>query len=60
MRSRTDAGLVDRFHLMVFPVLLGAGKRYFSDTDKAMQRLRLAEHETFDNGIQALIYDVAH
>ena len=25
-----DAGLVDRYHLLVFPVLLGAGKRLFS------------------------------
>jgi dihydrofolate reductase len=27
------AGLVDELHLMVFPVLLGAGKKVFADTE---------------------------
>lgn len=58
VRSLTDAGLVDRFHLLVFPVILGAGKRYFSETDKAQQVLRVVESETYANGIQKLVYDV--
>lgn len=58
VRDLTDAGLVDRFHLLVFPLLLGAGKRLFSDTDKAKQMLRVREHETFGNGITKLVYDV--
>lgn len=58
VRHLTDAGLVDRFHLLVFPVLLGAGKRYFSETDKAMQQLRVVESETYGNGVQKLVYDV--
>ncbi|GIW19772.1 MAG: deaminase reductase [Chloroflexota bacterium] len=53
-----DAGLVDRYHLLVFPVLLGAGKRPFSATPKDMTRLRLIESEAYANGIQKLIYDV--
>ncbi|WP_445271035.1 dihydrofolate reductase family protein, partial [Streptomyces sp. DSM 41634] len=28
-RSLSDAGLIDRYHLLVFPLLLGAGKRLF-------------------------------
>lgn len=53
-----DAGLVDRYHLLIFPVLLGAGKRLFSTADKDATRLRVAEHEVYANGIQKVIYDV--
>ncbi len=54
----SDAGLIDRYHLLVFPVLLGAGKRLFSDTDKARQKLVLVEHETYGNGVQKNVFDV--
>jgi dihydrofolate reductase len=58
-RSLSDAGLIDRYHLLVFPVLLGAGKRMHSDTDKAKQMLRLVESESYPNGIQKIVYDVS-
>ncbi|WP_431922403.1 dihydrofolate reductase family protein [Amycolatopsis tucumanensis] len=57
-RNLSDAGLIDRYHLLVFPVLLGAGKRLFSDTDKDKQGLKLLESESYSNGIQKLVYDV--
>lgn len=57
-RGLTDAGLIDRYHLLVFPLLLGAGKRMFSDVDKAKQMLRLVESEAYANGIQKLVYNV--
>ncbi|WP_116247533.1 dihydrofolate reductase family protein [Nocardiopsis sp. FIRDI 009] len=57
-RALADAGLVDRYHLLVFPVLLGAGKRLFSDTDKDAQKLRLVEHEVYANGVQKQVLDV--
>jgi dihydrofolate reductase len=57
-RSLSDAGLIDCYHLLVFPVLLGAGKRMYSDTDKAKQMLRLVESESYPNGIQKLVYEV--
>lgn len=50
------AGLVDRYHLLVFPVLLGSGKRLFAETDKT--RLRLTEHAAYSNGITLQVYDV--
>ncbi|MFC6023130.1 dihydrofolate reductase family protein [Plantactinospora solaniradicis] len=57
-RNLSDAGLIDRYHLLVFPVLLGAGKRMFSDTDKAKQMLKVVESETYANGITKFVYDV--
>ena len=57
-QSLADAGLVDRYHLLVFPVLLGAGKRLFSDSDKDSTRLQLVESESYSNGIQKQILDV--
>ncbi|MFJ4102877.1 dihydrofolate reductase family protein [Amycolatopsis japonica] len=57
-RNLADAGLIDRYHLLLFPVLLGAGKKLFSDTDKDKQSLKLVESEAYGNGIQKLVYDV--
>jgi dihydrofolate reductase len=57
-RSLADAGLVDRYHLLVFPLLLGAGKRLFSDADKDTTKLKLVEHEAYANGIQKQVFDV--
>jgi len=57
-RGLADAGLIDRYHLLVFPVVLGAGKRLWSDTDKDKQPLRLLESEAYANGIQKLVYEV--
>lgn len=57
--SLSDAGLVDRYHLLVFPVLLGAGKRLFSEADKELTKLELVEHEAYPNGIQKQVYEVA-
>ncbi|MCX4967548.1 dihydrofolate reductase family protein [Streptomyces sp. NBC_00654] len=57
-RNLSDAGLIDRYHLLVFPLLLGAGKRLFSDTDKDTQKLKLVEHEAYANGLQKNVFDV--
>ncbi len=57
-RGLADAGLVDRYHLLVFPLLLGAGKRLWSDSDKDTQRLAVRESETYGNGVTKLVYDV--
>ena len=56
-RSLAAAGLVDRYHLLVFPLLLGSGKRLFSD-DSAGGKLRLVEQASYANGVQKLCYDV--
>ena len=59
-RSLSDAGLIDRYNLLVFPLLLGAGKRMYSDTDQGKQMLTLVDSQSYDNGIQKLVYDVVH
>ena len=57
-KSLADAGLVDTYHLLVFPKLLGAGKRLFSEADKDAQILDLVEHEVYKNGIQKQVFNV--
>ncbi|MCX4098493.1 dihydrofolate reductase family protein [Nocardia sp. alder85J] len=57
-RALADADLIDRYHLLVFPLLLGAGKRLFSATDKDTQQLKLVEYEAYSNGIQKNVFDV--
>jgi dihydrofolate reductase len=56
--SLADAGLVDRYHLLTFPVLLGAGKRLFSHADKDATKLELVEYAAYPNGIQKQVFDV--
>lgn len=52
-----DADLVDRYHLLVFPLLLGDGKRLFDGGDP-YTRLDLVEHEAYSNGIVKQVFDV--
>ncbi|WP_030484287.1 dihydrofolate reductase family protein [Nocardioides aequoreus] len=53
-----EAGLVDRYHLLVFPLVLGAGKRLFDDISGTLHRLSLAEHAAYGNGVTLQVYDV--
>jgi hypothetical protein len=43
---------------LVFPLLLGAGKRLFSDADRDKTMLRLTESESYGNGIQKQVFEV--
>jgi dihydrofolate reductase len=53
-----NAGLVDRYHLLVYPVLLGDGRRLWANEDQDKARLALAEHATYSNGVQLQVWDV--
>ncbi|MBO1740006.1 dihydrofolate reductase family protein [Leifsonia sp. TF02-11] len=57
-RALADADLVDRYHLLVFPLLLGEGARLFSDSAHATVKLDVVEHDVYGNGVQKLVYDV--
>ncbi|TIC80171.1 dihydrofolate reductase family protein [Nocardioides sp. GY 10127] len=50
------AGLVDRYHLLTFPLLLGSGKRLFADSPKT--GLKVVEHEAYANGVTMQVLDV--
>src|SRR3954447_11809055 len=57
-RRLSDAGLIDRYHLLVFPVLLGAGKSLFDRADRDKHMLALRDSESYSNGIIKLVYDI--
>jgi dihydrofolate reductase len=46
------AGLVDQWNLMVFPVILGSGKRLFPSDAENKQKLQLVDSRTYTNGVQ--------
>jgi len=50
-RRMADAGLIDRYNLLVFPLLLGAGKSLFNRADKEKQMLG-------DHGFEHAVADV--
>jgi dihydrofolate reductase len=52
-----DQGLVDELRLMVFPVVLGSGKRLFGDSGK--KPLKLADSRTVGDGVAILVYEPA-
>jgi dihydrofolate reductase len=50
--------LVDEIHLMVFPVVLGTGKRVFGETSDK-KNLRLTDAKTVGDGVAILTYESA-
>jgi dihydrofolate reductase len=50
-----EHGLVDELRLMVFPVILGSGKRLFGFTSDK-QRLRLSDSQVVGDGVAILTY----
>jgi dihydrofolate reductase len=51
-----DRGLVDALHLMLFPVVLGDGKRLFGVT-RDKQWLALKSAQTVGDGVTILVYE---
>jgi dihydrofolate reductase len=58
VQTLIEHDLLDELRLMVFPVVLGSGKRLFGKTS-AKQSLRLTESRTVGDGIAILVYEPA-
>jgi dihydrofolate reductase len=58
VQALIEHGLVDELRLMVFPVVLGAGKRLFGETSDK-RRLRLTDSKTVGDGVEILTYEPA-
>ena len=56
VQALVEHGLVDELRLMVFPVVLGAGKRLFGETSDK-RPLRLADSRTVGDGVAILTYE---
>jgi dihydrofolate reductase len=58
VQTLLEHDLVDELRLMVFPVVLGTGKRLFGATSNK-KTLRLADSKTVGDGVEILIYEPA-
>ena len=56
VQTLVEHDLVDELRLMVFPVILGTGKRLFGDTSDK-KPLRLTASKTVGDGVAILIYE---
>ena len=56
VQALIEHDLVDELRLMVFPVVLGSGKRLFGDTSDK-KRLRLTDSKTVGDGVSILVYE---
>src|SRR5204863_4209568 len=54
VQALVDRDLVDELRLMVFPVVLGTGKRLFGESGK--KRLRLVDSKVVGDGVAILVY----
>ena len=58
VQALVENDLVDELRLMVFPVVLGSGKRLFGETSDK-KSLRLVDSKTVGDGVAILIYQPA-
>ncbi len=58
VQALLEHDLVDEFRLMVFPVVLGSGKRLFGDASEK-KGMRLADSKIVGDGVAILVYEPA-
>jgi dihydrofolate reductase len=59
VQALVENDLVDQLHLMVFPTVLGAGKRLFDDTSSAKAFQLVESRPVGDDGVVILRYEPA-
>jgi dihydrofolate reductase len=57
-QSLMAAGLVDEYRLLVHPVIMGGGKRFFRE-DMPVSKLKLVHSAPLDLGVVQMIYEKA-
>jgi dihydrofolate reductase len=55
VHALAEHNLIDEYHLLVFPIVLGSGKRLFAEGSEK-KVLKLVESKTFPSGVVALTY----
>src|SRR5215207_4291877 len=58
VQALLEDDLIDEYRLMVFPIVLGSGKRLFRETGKATT-LKLVDSKTVGAGVLILAYEAA-
>jgi dihydrofolate reductase len=58
VQALIENDLVDELRLMVFPVMIGGGKRLFPES-KQRKQFKLADTKTFDTGVAVHTYEPA-
>lgn len=59
VQGLTELGLVDEYRLMVFPIVLGAGKRLFASTSKSTSLRATELRAVGDDGVAVATYVAA-
>jgi dihydrofolate reductase len=58
VRSLMPFGLIDEYRLLVYPIVLGEGKRLFDESSQA--KLKLVDSKTFGTGVVKMVYEPAN
>jgi dihydrofolate reductase len=57
IRSLLPHGLIDEYRLLVYPIVLGKGKRLFDEASQV--KLKLVDSKTFSTGVVKMVYEPA-